>query len=620
MTYHDNRRPADYNSDYYYAAGPPPTGRTRTDVVRHSNPSVESFESVPRDYPPGEYGYEYGYGYPPQARPSRVATVPDGLHRSHSMGYRDESDYYRRSHHRSRRQDDRRDRHRYSRSPSESRSPPRRRRKSFSEQALGALGLGSVASSGSRHRERDRGRSHGRDRRSYSYSPSPTRDRSRHRRDKSEQRIAQAVRAALTAGAVEAFRVRKDPGEWTGEKGKRILTAAITAGGTDGLVDRNPDKHSKRHIIESTLAGLAANHFINGSRSRSRSRGRGRSDSQGGLKNLVATGAIAAAGKEAYDRFRSKSRPRSRSRGRGRSSSRDSYEDRRPRHRSKSVSDYINQGMEALGLGSKEKHGRRDQDRRDQDRRDYDRRDHGGRSSRRDDYSDDSDYESRRYGSPRRSRHSRDVSRPLSAANTPARPSTRTTSQGNGAGRGRVPPHGEHSNSDQDTDSDLGSSTDEEDRQKKLTRKMLVKSGLAAVATIHAAHNIHESMEKHKKRAEQVREGEITAEEARHRRIKGQLGDVASVGLAALGIKGAVGEWKHVKEAQRERMEFAKGCDERRERRHQRARSHGPISRASRTVYPDEIEEHHPSEYGSTADLRSRSAGRTSRVPVSQYA
>ncbi|PYI12615.1 hypothetical protein BO78DRAFT_392460 [Aspergillus sclerotiicarbonarius CBS 121057] len=499
------------------------------------------------------------------------------------------------------------DRHRYSRSPSDSRSPPRRRRKSISEQALGALGLGSVASSGSRHRERDRGRSHARDHRSYSYSPSPTRDRSRHRRDKSEQRIAQAVRAALAAGAVEAFRVRKDPGEWTGEKGKRILTAAITAGGTDGLVDRNPDKHSKRHILESTLAGLAANHFINGSRSRSRSRGRGRSQSQGGLKNLVATGALAAAGKEAYDRFRSKSRPRHRSRSRGRSSSQDSYDDRRPRRRSKSVSDYINQGMEALGLGNKDSR---------------DRRGHGGRSSRRDDYSDDepsSEYESRRHRSPRRSRHSRDVSRPLSTATTSARPSTRTTSKGIGeAGHGRVNPHGDRHS--EDSDSDLGSSTDEENQQKKLTRKTLVKTGLAAVATIHAAHSLHESMEKHKKRAEMVREGEITPEEARRRRLKGQLGDVASVGLAALGIKGAVGEWKHAEEARRERHEFARGCDERRERRHRRVQSQGPESRPPRTVYPDEIEEHHPSEYGSTTDIRSRSVGRSSKTPVAPYA
>lgn len=141
------------------------------------------------------------------------------------------------------------------------------------------------------------------------------------------------MKAALTAGAVEAYRVRKEPGDWTGAKGKRILTAALTAGGTDGIVDRDPSKHSKRHIIESTLAGLAANHFVNGPRSRSRSKSRGREKSKSKLPDLAAAGALAAAGKEAYSRFRSRSRPR------GRSHSRDSEDDspRRPRRRSKSV-------------------------------------------------------------------------------------------------------------------------------------------------------------------------------------------------------------------------------------------------------------------------------------------
>ncbi|BAE64197.1 unnamed protein product [Aspergillus oryzae RIB40] len=267
------------------------------------------------------------------------------------------------------------DRYRRSqRSPSSSRSPPpRRRRKSLSEQAMEALGIGSSASSASKHHEHRRGRSHGHHSRSYSYSPSPTRSRSRHRRDRSEQRIAQAMKAALTAGAVEAYRVRKEPGDWTGAKGKRILTAALTAGGTDGIVDRDPSKHSKRHIIESTLAGLAANHFVNGPRSRSRSKSRGREKSKSKLPDLAAAGALAAAGKEAYSRFRS-------------------------RRRSKSVSDYINRGMEALGLENKDK---------DKD----DRRRHHDRPSRRDDYSDydsDSEYGSRHHGSSRRTRHSRD--------------------------------------------------------------------------------------------------------------------------------------------------------------------------------------------------------------------
>ena len=279
------------------------------------------------------------------------------------------------------------DHHKHStRSSSSSVSPPPRRFKSVS----------------GRDSSRSR-RSHT----SYSYSPSPTRrGGGRHKRDKSEQRVAQAVRAAVTAGAIEAFRLRKDPGEWTGDKGRRILTAAITAGGTDGLVDRDPSKHSKRHVIESTLAGLAANHFVNGSRSKSRSRSkpRGRSSSHSKVKGIAATGALATAGKEAYNRYRSKSRPR------GRSVSRDSYDsrgspDRRPRRRSRSVTDYINKGIAALGLSDNNSHGQGG---------------HGShrggrhRSSRYSDYSDEdpyyySDYDTRSRGSTRRSRHSKDV-------------------------------------------------------------------------------------------------------------------------------------------------------------------------------------------------------------------
>ncbi|EAU38859.1 predicted protein [Aspergillus terreus NIH2624] len=323
MAYYDERqyypptrdrhsRPATGHAQDYYGGHP-----SHTDVVPRPNFSNESIEEIPRDYPPGDYAYEYGHGYPPP-RHSRVATVQEGVRRSHSLGggarggpYYDESDYYyrpSRGRH-SRHHDDRRGHYKYSRSPSSSRSPPRRRRKSLSEQALSALGLGSAAASGSRHHERSRSRGrrdhHGR---SYSYSPSPTRGhRGSHHRDKSEQRIAQAVKAAVTAGAVEAFRLRKDKGEWTGEKGKRILTAALTAGGTDGLVDRDPGKHSKRHIIESTLAGLAANHFVKGPRSHSRSRSRhGRSviAVTAGVRDLAATGALAAAGRslEPYQR------------------------------------------------------------------------------------------------------------------------------------------------------------------------------------------------------------------------------------------------------------------------------------------------------------------------------
>ncbi|KAF7172363.1 hypothetical protein CNMCM5623_004579 [Aspergillus felis] len=598
MAYYDDRhyRPA---RDRYARPGPPsydenpyyytdPRSRATTDVVRRRDGSNESLDDLPRHYPPSDYGYEYGYGYPPNPRRSRVATAQEGVRRSYSLNgrrgaYYEESDYSYRPRHerRSRHDGDRSDRRKYSRSSSSSRSPPPRRRKSFSEQALGALGLGAAASSASRHRDHSRGRSHGQHGRSHSYSPSRSRSRDRHRRGKSEQRMAQAVRAALTAGAVEAFRVRKEPGEWTGEKGKRVLTAAITAAGTDGLVDRDPNKHSKRHIVESTLAGLAANHFVNGPRSKSRSKSRDRrSDGDSKLKNLAATGALAAVGKEAYDRFKS----RSRSRHRGRSSSRDSYDDsgspRRHHKRSKSVTDYINQGMEALGLGNKDK------DKDDQRGR------HRGRSSRYDDYSD-SDRDSE--PGPRRARRSRDVGRPRSVyATQPPSSATMTTSgaRGSYADAGRR----HHSSSDNESSSDLGDSSDEKKQRKKLNHQALVTAGLATVATVHAAHGLHKNMEKRKQRMRMVKEGEMSPEEARRRRMKANLADAANISLTALGIKGALSEWKEVNEKRRERAEFMKKCAEHHQKRQQRTRSKsqsaaGPPSPSWRTVYPDEIEE-----------------------------
>ncbi|KAH3007818.1 hypothetical protein KXV73_008297, partial [Aspergillus fumigatus] len=600
MAYYDDRHyhpardryarpaPPSYEENPYYYADP--RSRAPTDLVRRRDGSSESLDDLPRHYPPSDYGYEYGYGYPPDPRPSRAGIGTERVRRSHSLngrrgGYYEDSDYSYRPRHerRSRHEGDRHDRRKYSRSPSSSRSPHSRRRKSFSEQALGAFGLGAAASSASRHRDYSRGRSYGHHGRSHSYSPSRSRSRDCHRRDKSEQRIAQAARAALTAAAVEAFRVRKEPGEWTGEKGKRILTAAITAAGTDGLVDRNPNKHSKRHIIESTLAGLAANHFVNGPRSKSRSKSRGRgSDSK--LKNLAATGALAAVGKEAYERFKS----RSRSRHRGRSSSRDSYDEsdsprrHRSRKRSKSVSEFINQGMEALGLGDK------DRDKDWDDRRGR----HRGRPSRYDDYSD-SDRDSE--PGERRARHSRDVGRPRSVYATQAPSSAITTTSG---ARGSHADDGgyHHSTPDSESSSDLGDSSDEKKQRKKLNRQALMTAGLATIATVHAAHGLHQNMEKRKQRMQMVKDGAISPEEARRLRIKANLADAASIGLSALSIKGAVAEWKEADEKRRERAEFRKKCEQRRQKRQERMRSKSQSAAGSprfswRTVDPDKIEE-----------------------------
>lgn len=252
-------------------------------------------------------------------------------------------------------------------STSSSESPAPRRRKSLGEQALAALGVGGLAGAAAgagheRDRSRDRGRggrdrSRGGRRRHHSSSSS----RSRSKSVDQQAKIQQAVKAAFLAGATEAFRSRKEPGGWAGAKGKRVLTAAIGAGGIDGLVngDKDPEKKGTRHTIEAVIGGLAGNRLINGGRDKSRDRGgSGRHSDKdsggGGLEKLLGAGAAAAAGKAFLDRARSKSRDRGR-----KEYSSDSDDSRGPprgsKKRSKSVTDYARQGMAALGIGADQK-------------------------------------------------------------------------------------------------------------------------------------------------------------------------------------------------------------------------------------------------------------------------
>ena len=94
----------------------------------------------------------------------------------------------------------------------------------------------------------------------------------------------------------------------------------------------------------------------------------------------------------------------------------------------------------------------------------------------------------------------------------------------------------------------------------------MITAGLASVATIHAAHSVYSSIEARDKRHKQVVEGKMTPEEAKKLRNKARLQDAASVGIAALGIKGAISEWKEMQEQRHECLEF----DEKRKERHER--------------------------------------------------
>ncbi|KAL8635748.1 MAG: hypothetical protein Q9228_006793 [Teloschistes exilis] len=100
--------------------------------------------------------------------------------------------------------------------------------------------------------------------------------------------------------------------------------------------------------------------------------------------------------------------------------------------------------------------------------------------------------------------------------------------------------------------SDVCSSSEDERRTKKMKGKEFLTAGLAAVATIHAAHGVYSSMEARDKRHAEVAKGEMTPEEAARLRRKAHLQDAAAIGIAALGIKGAYSEWQEVQEHRKE--------------------------------------------------------------------
>lgn len=443
------------------------------------------------------------------------------------------------------------------------------------------MGLKSHSESRDRYDDRDHHRSRGhrhrgRHRRDRSSSVSRSRSRSRSRSASKSRRkeLTRTLTAAVTAGAAEAYRARKEPGGWNGTKGKRVMTAALGAGGVDKALEHGSDKHSKRHLIESTLAGLATNHFVNGPRSKSRSRHgrrRARSESRGGLKGLASSGMLVAAGKKAYDHYRSRSRGR-----RGHSPddhSSDDGDSRRPRRRpnvsrkrSHSVSAYLHKGLAALGLDEED------------DRK-------GHRSSKRHDSPSDSEsddhYDSHRSSKGRRRRrrrdHSRDrydrnhgeVSRARSLSPYSAQQAWPTTRGHRHAGRPNPDDYSAFS-FDSDThssSSSLGSSSDEKHTHKKLSRRRMVKAGFAAVATVNAAHEMMGSAKKRKERLKQLQEGTISRDEARRLRTKGNVKDLASLGLMGLGVKGVAEEWAEAKKYHNECKFFQSESKRRAQRR-----------------------------------------------------
>ncbi|QUC17007.1 uncharacterized protein UV8b_01248 [Ustilaginoidea virens] len=446
---------------------------------------------------------------------------------------------------------------------------PRNKRghRNFLENALAATGLGAavktLTAGGGGHRDRPSD-----DVRSRGGSPARSRAGSTHSRSAgaAANKIQKAAMASLLAGATEAFRVAKEPGGWKGEKAKRILTAAVGAATVDAAQGEN---HGKLGLAESVIGGLVGNRLINGSKrdieedratGRSRSRSRARSHAGGGgggggggsgLATLATAGLGALGAKAALDR-----RPRSRSRASSGSrsyDSRDEYPDRR--RRSRSVVDKARSGLAKLGIGgtggtdgtvaAANDHRRRDQD-------DFDDRASPRPSPR---YSDDYD-EDPRYAGGSRAR----------AADYEYERSNR------GDGRRDSPRRRGGSSRGYGSESDLGDSEEEKRKARKMKGKQIVTAGLATVATIHAAHGIYQSMEKRNARQRAVRQGRLSAAEAKKLKTTAMIKDAASVGIAALGIKGALEEMKEVKETTHECHVFQEERAKRHEKREQRRR------------------------------------------------
>ncbi|OCT51820.1 hypothetical protein CLCR_08151 [Cladophialophora carrionii] len=542
------------------------TNTRESRIVKRRDDSVDSIEEVARDFAPGDRGAVYRETTVRKSghRPIRTRSSDDRWYddryddRSYVSRKRYDDDYVvvDKPRRKGRDYDDGRRSRRYSSdysSRSRSRTPPKKeRRKSTVEEALGAVGLGGVAGA-LLGKSRDRSRSDSRNGRHRSRSRVGRRDRSssdrsRHRsksRGKARnEQISQAIKAAVLAGAGEAFRARKTDGGWGGEKGKRVLTAALAAGGVDGLISNkdDPHHHSKRDIVGSALAGMATNRIINGPRSKSRGRTgspdshRGRSQSRGGLGDLAAGGIVAATAKKAYDSIRSRSRGRARSRSASSYTSRGSRSPPSKRSRSRSIAA---RGLAALGL--KDAADKVDPDRERDRRRNYDNYDDDGRSSR---------YGGYGYND------SRDVGT-IQPHYDYANGGPRSLSVPRGAPSGYELDYGPRHTGDPETDSDsdLGSSSEDEKEIKKGRKKMLLTGGLATVATIHAAHSVYQSMEKRDLRRKLLKEGDISPEQARRAKNKNRMQDVASIGIAALGLKGAYSEWQETREAQREQKE-----------------------------------------------------------------
>ena len=92
------------------------------------------------------------------------------------------------------------------------------------------------------------------------------------------------------------------------------------------------------------------------------------------------------------------------------------------------------------------------------------------------------------------------------------------------------------------------SSSDEERQLKKMQRNQLLLGVPATATTNYAAHLAHKNRERRRERKKVLAEGEISPEGVKNEGNHARLKDATFVGIAALGVRSAVKEWKETKE------------------------------------------------------------------------
>ncbi|ETS01717.1 hypothetical protein M419DRAFT_123347 [Trichoderma reesei RUT C-30] len=143
--------------------------------------------------------------------------------------------------------------------------------------------------------------------------------------------------------------------------------------------------------------------------------------------------------------------------------------------------------------------------------------------------------------------------------------------------------------------------------------KQILTTGLATIATVHAAHGVYKSLEKRKARKEAVKEGLLSSKEAKKLKTKAIMQDAASIGIAAIGIKGALSELKEAREMAKEVKQWKEEKRLRHQKRLEKRQKLGERQRSSSWSTPSR--ERHDEYYGDGEDEPDYDLDRYSGVP-----